>query len=243
MNRVLPFILGLIVLLSGCDSPVGFNIFSALKNTDNISVTEAIASGDEDVMTAVYNRESAKLASLDPDTQTADFIEVSLGIADLQAARSKAVFLFLALISISVTDSEVAEVIVSKVIENYLREVTEAVRSVLDYNGSPSATQTFISILGLVVWWYYVAEDLGLNVSDMIEEYNSGTISGYLGTVNVEADSSYYESEAELTNELAEDVQYMSDYLDLILTDEQIEQLPDLEQAVINVQALYNLGS
>ncbi len=153
MKRNFPLIIAAVLLLSGCDSPIGFNIFSSFRNTDNVSVTEAIASGDEDLMEIVYNRELSRLASVNPTAEPAKYIDISLGIADLQTARSKAIFLFLALIAVEVTNIEVEEVIVQKVIETYLRDVTDKVRDVVtNYSGEPSPTQNFISVLGLVVW-------------------------------------------------------------------------------------------
>ncbi len=90
-----------------------------------------------------------------------------------------------------------------------------------------------------------MAEDLELDVSAMIDAYNNSNLAGYLtdNSVDVEADSSYYESESELTTALGDDVVYMTTYLNLILTDDQIEQLPDLKKAVGKVQTLYSLGS
>lgn len=238
MKKLLSLLLLPLILFSSCDWRVQANIFSGLKNIDNLTVLEAISSGDDDVMTAVYERETLRLASLSATEDRVLYNEVRLGIADLQAVRSRGILIFLVLIAIEVLEYEVEEVINDSVVEQFIYEVVTQVDSVLRNAGSPTATQLFMAVLGILVWWYYVAVDLGITPSEIITQYKAGTLSSFIDIDDTEK----YEDMAELEGILDDNITTMENMLDNIMNNPELMDNPELKQAVENTYEIFGLN-
>ncbi|MBF9015689.1 MULTISPECIES: hypothetical protein [unclassified Oceanispirochaeta] len=241
MKKLLILILMPLVLFSACDTRLDANLFSGLKNTDNITVLEAIASGDEEIMTAVYEREKVRLNALDPVVERAEYLQTSLDVADLQSVRSKGVLLFLTLIAIEVNQAEISDVIDRDIVEDFLYEVTDRVRDVYVYRGDPTGSQKFMAILGIIVYWYYVADILGTSPKELFEAYRDGTLDTLLSTLdweNLEA----YDTPGAIEEDLADAIVEIKTYIDDIKDDPEYENTPELEQAVLNTQDSFGLG-
>lgn len=244
MKKLLSLILLPLILFSSCDSRLNGNLFSSLKNTDNITVLEAIASGDEDLMRVVYNREKSRLEALDPVQDRADFLETSLNIADLQSVRSKGVILFLSLIAIQVRDNDVSNIITREIIEEFLYEVTSMVRDVYAIDGEATASQKFMAILGIIVYWYYVSDALGIPPGEIIQTYRTSTSAefiAYLDGLPLENLDGYSDS-SDVEDDLIDDVADIDLFIDDIESDPSYENTPDLEQAIENTEDLFGLG-
>ncbi|MDC7235528.1 MAG: hypothetical protein PQJ58_20045 [Spirochaetales bacterium] len=240
MKKAFILLLVVVFVSVSCDTRVNSNIFSALKNTDNISVLEAIASGDEEIMTAVYERESARWASLDPVTDREEFLQVTLDIADLQSVRSRGVLLFVALIVIEVSQTEVGEVIDTQIIEDYLYEVSDKIRDVRQLEGESTPTQKFMAALGLIVYWYYIADYLGTSPREMVHAYKEGNLEALLLDLEWESLQDY-DSTSDIEEDLKKDVDDIQLYIQDIEDDPETENMPDLQQAVENTSLIFGV--
>lgn len=241
MKKLLILLLMPLILFSACDTRLDANLFSGLKNTDNITVLEAIASGDEEIMTTVYEREIARLVALNPVLDRAEYLQTSLDVADLQSVRSKGVLLFLTLIAIEVNQAEISDVINLEIIEDFLYEVTDRVRDVYRYRGDPTGSQKFMAILGIIVYWYYVADILGTSPKELFEAYRDGTLDALLLTLDWE-NLEGYDTPGAIEEDLADDVLEIDTYMDDIEDDPDYENTPELEQAILNTQESFGLG-
>jgi hypothetical protein len=241
MKKLLSIILLPLILFSSCDTRLNGNLFSAFKNTDNITVLEAIASGDEELMTTVYNREKDSLDALDPVNDRQKFIQTSLDIADLQSVRSKGVILFLTLIAIEVGRAEVSTIITREIIEDFLYEVTDSIRDVYTLGGEATASQKFMAILGIIVYWYYISDAFDLTASQMIEAYKGGTLAVLLAGKSFE-DLDDYDDISDIESDLIIDIADIDLFIADIESDPDYENNPDLEQAIVNTEDIFGLG-